>query len=186
MREYSTGTYSAPAYFLAKSLVELPMTLLQNVVQYALVYPLCNFRGNVLYMILTAWGLGASAASVACLLGCLVPNVTSVQELAPVVFVPQMLFSGFFIQTSKIPNFLRWSQWLCSMKYAMNLLILTEFNSGSPSCSGAAGEACKQITIDNDIVDADWWIYTLVLIALVVGFRVIACLVLAQKAKQFY
>ena len=31
MREYSTGTYSSSAYFLSKTLIELPLALLQTV-----------------------------------------------------------------------------------------------------------------------------------------------------------
>ena len=50
-------------------------------------------------------------------LGCAVGDVSQVTELAPVIFVPQLLFAGFFIQTDKIPIFLRWAQYLCGIKY---------------------------------------------------------------------
>ena len=35
---------------------------------------------------------------------------------------------------SKIPIFLRWAQYLCSLKYAINLVLLTEFAPGNPNC----------------------------------------------------
>ena len=31
-------------------------------------------------------------------------------EVTPAVFVPQMLFSGFYIKMEQIPSFLRWIQ----------------------------------------------------------------------------
>jgi hypothetical protein len=61
-------------------------------------------------------------------IGCLVADVKDVSELAPLLFVPQLLFAGFFIRTSLIPIFLRWAQYLCAIKYAINLVLLTEFN----------------------------------------------------------
>ena len=35
----------------------------------------------------------------------------------------QMLFAGFFIRTSQIPVFLRWAQYVCVLKYSINLLL---------------------------------------------------------------
>jgi hypothetical protein len=49
-----------------------------------------------------------------CLCLCVVKDVT---ELAPLLFVPQILFGGFFIRTSLIPVWLRWAQYVCGMKY---------------------------------------------------------------------
>ena len=95
MREYSTGTYSATAYFISKTITEMPLTLAQSCAQWLLVYFLCNFQGNAGYLILISWGLGAASASVACALGCAVPDVKSVQEMAPLLFVPQLLFGEY-------------------------------------------------------------------------------------------
>jgi hypothetical protein len=66
---------------------------------------------------LTDTGLGCASASCGMALGCAVGDVSQVTELAPVIFVPQLLFAGFFIQTDKIPIFLRWAQYLCGIKY---------------------------------------------------------------------
>ena len=74
-----------------------------------------------------AWLLGMSSASVAVIIGCSVANVKDVAELAPAVFVPQMLFAGFFVRTSFIPSWLRWAQYLCALKYSLNLITIEEF-----------------------------------------------------------
>ena len=78
-----------------------------------------------------AWLLGMSSASVAVIIGCSVANVKDVAELAPAVFVPQMLFAGFFVRTSFIPSWLRWAQYLCALKYSLNLITIEEFRYGS-------------------------------------------------------
>lgn len=108
--------------------------------------------------------------------------------MAPLLFVPQMMFVGFFIPTSKIPLFLRWAQYLCSLKYAMNLIIMTEFRVTSESCqtSPQATENCENLLKINDVETDKYYIYILVLFALFIGFRLIGASVLVQRAKRFY
>ena len=136
MREYSTGTYSASMYYASKIAIELPLTFLQIIVQYLLVYYMIGFKGPYINFVLSSWGLALASSSVALCLGAAVPNVKQVTELAPLLFVPQLFFAGFFIHTSQIPIFLRWAQYLCGIKYTMNLILLTEFNRDLPSCQG--------------------------------------------------
>ena len=93
--------------------------------------------------------------------------------------------SGFFIRTSLIPVFLRWAQYLCALKYAINLVLLTEFNLDNDSCQGAAAFNCKAIIANNNIVGGDTFIYILLLFALFVVFRGIGMFILVQKAKRF-
>merc|ERR1719230_1149586 len=69
MREYSTGTYSATAYFLAKLSTEMPLNLLQIGCAYCLAYPMMELNGNWILMVLSNWGLGLASGSMAVLLG---------------------------------------------------------------------------------------------------------------------
>jgi ABC-type multidrug transport system permease subunit len=188
LREYATGTYSVIAYFISKIFVEAPLTFLQIIVQFILVYFLCSLQGNFIILVLACWGLGMVSNSVAMAMGCLVPDVKDVTELAPLVFVPQILFAGFFIRTSQIPVFLRWAQYLCSMKYAMNLVLIDEFGKSSDKCTASSDAAanCEMIQSSNDINDKIYYVYILILFGLFVGFRVIGGVILAEKAKRFY
>jgi hypothetical protein len=102
------------------------------------------------------------------LLGCLVNDVKGVTELAPLVFVPQFLFAGFFIRTSLIPAYLRWAQYLCALKYSINLILINEFSLSTPACSAScqAMNVCADVLRENDIVAEAWWIYGLILFLL--------------------
>ena len=186
LREYATGTYSATAYFLGKVLWELPLTFLQTLVAFILVYFLCDFQGPFITLVAISCLLGISACSLAVLIGCMAADVKTVTELSPLLFVPQMLFAGFFVRTSQIPVFLRWAQYLCVLKYSMNLLILTEFDLDNKSCQGDAAGACSDVAVYNDVHKNDWWIYVLILLALFAGFRIFGVLMLIEKAKRFY
>ena len=56
------------------------------------------------------------------MLGCAIADIKTAMETFPILFVPQLLFAGFFIKTEQIPVFLRWAQYLCSLKYSINLI----------------------------------------------------------------
>lgn len=188
LREYVTGTYGILAYFLSKIVIEIPITFLQMLLQYIIAYFMIDLQGNFIFIVLAAFGLGMVSNSVAMGLGCLIPDVKDVTEMAPLAYVPQILFAGFFIRTSQIPIFLRWAQYLCGMKYAMNLIIMTEFRVTSDSCqtSPEAIANCQNLIELNDIKPKYFYIYIIILAILCIGFRILGGIVLLQKAKRFY
>eukprot|EP01034_Spumella_vulgaris_P010014 gene10014-12702_t len=94
-----------------------------------------GLQGNFMLEFLACFGVGMASNSVAMALGCAVTNVKDVTEISPLLFVPQVLFAGFFVRTNSIPIFLRWAEWLCSIKYGMNLALLLEFGPSVPHCN---------------------------------------------------
>jgi len=188
LREYSTGTYGVTPYFLAKLVLEVPLNFIQVCITMVILYWAIDLQGRFIFILLAIFGLFMAANSVAVVMGAVVTDVKTVTELAPLLFVPQILFAGFFIRTSSIPIFLRWAQWLCSLKYTVNLVLLTEFNADNASCktSQAAIDNCKQVLDDNQIVPEDYYISIIMLVVLVVFFRTVGPIILARKAKRFY
>uniref|UniRef100_A0A7S1UJ12 ABC-2 type transporter transmembrane domain-containing protein n=1 Tax=Phaeomonas parva TaxID=124430 RepID=A0A7S1UJ12_9STRA len=179
LREYSAGSYSSFAYFISKLAMELPLGLLQMLVSWVVVYWLIAFDGNFLYMLLASWMLSICSASVAVVLGCAVADVKTVSEFLAPIFVPQLLFAGFFIRTEQIPVWLRWAQYLCALKYTMNILVVIEFGD-------CEHEGCENLLESNDVDEDHVWIYVLVLLALFSFFRLFALWVLVGKAKTVY
>jgi energy-coupling factor transporter ATP-binding protein EcfA2 len=127
LREYAVGTYGVIPYFISKMLVEIPMMLLQVTVQFACNYWLIGFNCNFFLLVLLVTLLGSAAASTSILIGSISSDVTVAVQLTPLLFVPQLLFAGFFIPINEIPFWLRWPQYLCTLKYSLNLLMLLEF-----------------------------------------------------------
>lgn len=106
-------------------------------------------------------------------------------ELLPLLFVPQMLFAGFFVATDLIPVWLRWAQYLCSLTYALRILLVEEFED----CGGTDEELNQTC---NNLVsgvganpDSVWW-YWLVLLSLFAVLRTSALLVLRKKATKYF
>ncbi len=175
-------------YFISKLILEVPLNFIQCCLTVIILYWAIDLQGRFIFILLAMFGLFMAANSVAVVMGAVVTDVKTVTELAPLLFVPQILFAGFFIRTSSIPVFLRWAQWLCSLKYTVNLVLLTEFNADNASCktSQAAIDNCKQVLDDNNIVPKDFYISIIMLCVLVVFFRVVGPIILARKAKRFY
>jgi len=187
LREYATSSYGAVPYFLSKSMIELPQSLIASFLTWIAVYWLMGFHGSFVYATLVFWLTGLAAASTALLVGCLATNPEVAQQVAPAIFVPQLLFAGFFIATEQIPVWLRWAQYLCSLKYGINLLILNEFGNATRADWPEPQQLEAQGIIDQNDIDPDyWWVNLLVLLALTVAFRGAAILVLSRRAASFF
>ncbi len=159
---------------------------MQMAIQFIILYYMLLLQGNLMAIILIGWALAMCSCSIAVCLGSCISDVKKASELAPLVFVPQLLFVGFFVRINQIPRFLQWAQYLCSLKYAMNLLVIVEFNDSVKGCSVnyMAAQNCKQLWRSNDIDSTDVYIYVLCLVALFVVFRCIGCILLLYKAEH--
>lgn len=62
---------------------------------------------NIVLFFAIIYVLAMAATAVAVLLGCSVTDPKIGQEFLPVLFVPQLLFAGFFVPTDFIPIWLR-------------------------------------------------------------------------------
>lgn len=181
LREYSTASYGAIAYFFSKTVVELALSFVQSGLVWLVVYWIIKVQGNIIYMIVMSWVLGMVASSTALMIGCLVADIKTAVQLSPVLFVPQMLFAGFFIKIEQIPVFLRWVQYLCSLKFAVNLIMIEEFDQ---HCNKGQQEECKTLLHLNMVDPSEWYIYALVLLGIFVVFRTLAVIFLRGKALQ--
>lgn len=185
VREHAAGTYSAFSYFMSKALMELPQTFLQCLLQFIIAYWLISLRGTFIYFVLTVWITALSSSSLAILCGTLLPDPKQAMEAAPMLFMPQIMFAGFFIPMQQIPVWLRWLQYICSLKYGINLLLLNEFSSSVPSCHGDAARNCEVTLDDNDIEPSHWYIYVIILLGIYFGLRTLACYFLARASLKF-
>merc|ERR1712232_41678 len=152
------------------------ITAIQVFVLCLITYFMIGFKQGFGEFYIVCYVLAMSSTALSVLLGCAVEDPKLGQEMLPILFVPQMLFSGFFVVPELIPVWLRWCQYLCSLTYALRILAVEEFNRGS--------EECPQCTIFLETLNADpeetWWNW-LVLLALFVVFRLIGLFILRKK-----
>ena len=97
--------------------------------------------------------------------------------------MPQILFLGFFIQINQLPSWLQWVQYLVATKYGLNLALLTEFDP--TLCLPQNCPAWANILVFNDVKGDLIGVYIGILMALFVGFRFLALVVLHIKALSY-
>jgi len=183
LREYSSNMYSVIAYFMSKTIVEMITSLVQNIVYFGILYWVLGFRASYFELVVATWLLALAAGSLALFVGCAVTSANSAIQLAPLITVPQILFSGLFLKSSQLPVYLRWVQYVCALKYAINLLCIGEFDGLSLPLVPDLGRDFLQ---SQDIDPGMWWVYMLILLGIFLGFRVLALISLKRKSKYVF
>jgi ABC-type multidrug transport system permease subunit len=134
------------------------------------------------------FSLAMASTALAVALGCAVEDPKLGQEMLPLLFVPQMLFAGFFVTPEFIPVWLRWARYLCTLTYSVRILLVEEFQdcADAEAESGAQPAYCSSI-LTNVEADKDetWWNW-LILVSLFAFFRLLALFILQRKATKFY
>mmetsp|Transcript_49345 Transcript_49345/g.119680 ORF Transcript_49345/g.119680 Transcript_49345/m.119680 type:complete len:82 (+) Transcript_49345:2521-2766(+) len=79
--------------------------------------------------------------------------------MLPLLFVPQMLFAGFFVAPELIPVWLRWAQYLCSLTYSVRIGLVEEFFDRGDCLITSTNENPCNTLVTNIGADADdtWW-----------------------------
>mmetsp|Transcript_9196 Transcript_9196/g.19935 ORF Transcript_9196/g.19935 Transcript_9196/m.19935 type:complete len:597 (+) Transcript_9196:91-1881(+) len=177
MREYNVA-YGAVPYLLSKLIIELPDYFFRALLSLLITYFLIGFNGDFFEMLVELWILMLATTSYSYCLGAAAKDALQCQQFAPLVIVPQLLFTGFFISISQIPQWLQWVQYICSLKYAVNLAMISEFGD-------CELEACTGVLSENDVKSTMIWVYILVLVCIFAIFRVFSLAILAFRARRF-
>jgi len=176
LREYSTNHYSIFPYFLSKFSLECITTMIQCLSQLLCAFFLMGFQQRFVDFLALQFLLGIASSSIGLFIGSCVEDPSVAAEMLPALIVPQLLFSGFFIQTNLIPVWLSWAQYLCSLVYATRLVTHYEFGE----CDS---QACTGLLEANGVYQLETYYYWIILCAIAVIFRTTAMVVLKGKAS---
>mmetsp|Transcript_36921 Transcript_36921/g.83513 ORF Transcript_36921/g.83513 Transcript_36921/m.83513 type:complete len:612 (+) Transcript_36921:50-1885(+) len=183
LREKFAGMYGAGPYMLSKTLVEVVLVVAQTIVVVTIDYPLMSWHGNFFMHVIGFSALGLATSSFGLLMGCAVTDIKTAMELAPAVLVPQILFAGFFIRIEQIPSALRWLQYVCSLKWGVNVILATELDVDDTI--GPKSE-WSEVLDENDVEPDMLLFYYIVLFGIFCLCRVLGAILLHQKAKSLY
>ncbi|KAJ9469407.1 ABC transporter G family member 7 [Diplonema papillatum] len=183
MREYATGTYSTFPYFLSKTVMEIPATLLQTLVQFLVCYFMVDLNGNFFYLIMSTFLLGLVTSSIALCLSAATTRAETAVNIMPAIYVPQILASGFFISTEAMPAAVSWTQWICPLKYGLALSTLSEL--GGDYVPEDRRALTSYMLKSSDIVADDWWVYAVILIGTFFFLRICAAVILSRRAHSY-
>eukprot|EP01060_Flectonema_neradi_P008520 TRINITY_DN1608_c1_g1_i2.p1 TRINITY_DN1608_c1_g1~~TRINITY_DN1608_c1_g1_i2.p1 ORF type:complete len:326 (+),score=36.90 TRINITY_DN1608_c1_g1_i2:911-1888(+) len=183
LRESTSGTYSTFAYVMAKSIVEIPTHMATSVSAVLTSYFLIGLNGTFPYLVLNVALLCYVSASTSLLLACAVTNANTAVNMLPATFVPQIMFSGFFVALESIPVWMRWIQYICPLRYSVSTILAIEFTPQHVPTDRI--DVVTEI-LSNDNVNRDlWYWYVIMMVGFLFLFRIIAAVILTQRGKKF-
>jgi len=143
-----------------------------------------GFQSDFLMFYLAVYAVAMSSTAISVFLGCIVGDEKTAKELFPILTVPQMLFAGFFVDSSLIPAFIRWAQYLCGLTYSVRILMIAEYDRDCGS--DLANEQCAAFLQEKKADPEDLWKFWIGLAAIFLGYRLLGLYFLQRKGTKFF
>lgn len=179
LREYSTDHYSVASYFLSRFTLEISLSTIEILIQVIIPYYMIGFQTGLGNFYGATLAMAQASNALALVMGAAMEKPNAVQEMLPILFVPQILFAGVFVSPNLIPSWLRWGQYLCSLTYATRIIAVAQFGS----CTDIF---CSALLRNLGASSTDVWAYWVAIVLMFVVLRVFALAVLQMKALKFY
>ncbi|CAG0904178.1 unnamed protein product [Darwinula stevensoni] len=188
LREQRSGLYRADAYYLGKTLAELPFFVVFPAAFTAIAYPMIGLDpGRFLVCVLVMVAIANVSCSFGYMASCIASTVEMVLALAPTIMMPIMLLSGFFLNNDTIPSYLIWVKYISWFYYGNEALVINQWKGvekiecgDSFACPENGDEVIASLNFDKDNEVRDW----LMLLVLMMAFRIIGVLALHFRAAR--
>lgn len=177
LREYRNRTYNYWVYYLVQQTAEWPFVIIEECLKNAIAFALFKLDANYFLICLITILLSASIAAMAAMISSTLNSVQAATSLLPVLLVPQMLFSGYFVRITQMPEIVRWARWLCALRYATSAAAIAEFGE----CNN--NDTCSDFLATNRIHELTLAQNCTVLVVLIVVAQFVGSRALKNSAK---
>ncbi|KAH9170850.1 hypothetical protein EDB89DRAFT_1976311 [Lactarius sanguifluus] len=179
VRERSNAYYNPTAWLLVHFLFDVvPLRIIPTIVVATITYwmgGLAPHAANFFKFLLVLVLYTIVMTLFNFLLGAAMRNGGLALLLSALCGLYQMTFAGFFVHLNSIPQVLRWLQWMCPLKYALEALAVNEVNSGLEIQDVLQGVA---VNVSASLImnvlfgfdEKNYYRDVLVLVAFIVGF----------------
>lgn len=173
LREQANQLYSVTPYYIAKSLIDMPILILQPLLQLSIVYWVIGYqsgyeRFGMAYLALVL--LAQAAAGIGLSISAMAPNINSATAVAPLILLPMTLFGGLFVNNDTTFVWLSWIQWISPIRYCFECFCIVEW-----------GNTPSKLIYEDFLgfgTRVGYWDCMIAMASLAVGFRLISIVVL--------
>lgn len=137
-REYSSRLYGLPAYFVSRWAVELPNQVAFPVLSAVIVYWMIGYQNTAEkfgWFALIQVLMDNCGAALGVFVSCLFNDISVALAVMPMFLLPLLIFSGFFVNSSTIPPYFNWIQYISPMHYGFVALAKNEFEGLEVHCT---------------------------------------------------
>ncbi|KAI6173418.1 ABC transporter ATP-binding protein/permease wht-1 [Aphelenchoides besseyi] len=149
VREHVNGQYSESAYFVAKSLAELPQYTILPLVYSAIIYWMAGFQRQAdkfsifcLFNVLQSW----TAISIAYAVAYMFADEDLALTYVPLLLQPLRIFGGYYINFDAIPNYFQWLAYASWFRFGFEGLEINQWGDIEeiPGCPNTTTELEQQ------------------------------------------
>ncbi|KAK4525866.1 hypothetical protein GAYE_SCF17G3775 [Galdieria yellowstonensis] len=132
LRERASGMYRVSAYYLSKTLVEIPRSMLFSLFYCVVLYWMVGLRDSArsfFLFLVVIFLTSLTAEGIALTVSVAAPTPQIASAIIPLFLVLSVLFGGFLLSNAQIPNYFVWLKYMSFVKYSFGALMHIQFDN---------------------------------------------------------
>ena len=152
MRERQARSYNLSAYYLTTFLSSLPIEVIFPIIFATVLYFIVGLNNYIMFLSITIV-MNFTSIGLGFLCGAIAPTIEAATSMAPALIGLMILFSGFFVNKSTVPNWLSWCQDLSAIRWGFEAYSINEFKDttfkdcsvGQANCVATGNQVLKSL-----------------------------------------